>query len=187
MGRGKEGSGKRGVKARASADGGSAARRPPARQVFRTRDVARVLAVKRQWVYSCVRRGLCRPGRRGRWYEFSFQDLVILRTALGLMRSDVSPRRVRRALREFRIGGLKTSIPFHQQIMESAEFMWGAFDTNFLDRFDITYAEQPQLELSAAIAAALIVHNRESEATTIQQPCGQGSGSAWKRATSWKR
>ena len=32
--------------------------------------------------------------------------------------------RMRRALNEYRIGGLKTSIPFHQQMMNSTQFMW---------------------------------------------------------------
>ena len=36
------------------------------------------------------------------------------------------------ALNEYRIGGIKTSIPFHQEIMDSTEFIWGTFDTGFL-------------------------------------------------------
>ena len=39
--------------------------------------------------------------------------------------------RMRRALNEYRIGGIKTTVPFHQEIMESTEFMWGTFDTGF--------------------------------------------------------
>ena len=41
---------------------------------------------------------------------------------------------MRRALNEYRIGGIKTSIPFHQEIMDSPEFIWGTFDTGFLSR-----------------------------------------------------
>jgi tetratricopeptide (TPR) repeat protein len=51
-------------------------------------------------VRAIVRAGLCQPGRRGRALEFSFQDLVLLRTAHGLLQAEVPPRRVRRALRE---------------------------------------------------------------------------------------
>jgi acetyl-CoA carboxylase biotin carboxylase subunit len=95
--------------------------------------------------------------------------------------------RMRRALNEYRIGGLTTSIPFHQQMMNSTQFMWGAFDTNFLeDRFAVTYVERPEMELSAAIAAALVAHGREQAAATIHQTAATG-GSAWKRAQSWKR
>ena len=42
--------------------------------------------------------------------------------------------RMRRALNEFRIGGIQTSIPFHQEIMDSTEFIWGTFDTGYLER-----------------------------------------------------
>lgn len=45
-----------------------------------------------------VRAGLCQPSQRGRALEFSFQDLVLLRTAHGLLQADVPTRRVRRAL-----------------------------------------------------------------------------------------
>ncbi|MEZ4770649.1 MAG: acetyl-CoA carboxylase biotin carboxylase subunit [Caldilineales bacterium] len=95
--------------------------------------------------------------------------------------------RMRRALNEYRIGGIKTSIPFHQQIMSSTQFMWGAFDTNFLEeRFSVTYIERPELEMSAAIAAALVAHTGEQRATVMHHS-GQSAGSAWKRAGGWKR
>ena len=95
--------------------------------------------------------------------------------------------RMRRALNEYRIGGLKTSIPFHQQMMNSTQFMWGAFDTNFLqDRFAITYTERPEMELSAAIAAAMVEHTGEQRATVIHRSSDQG-GSSWKRSSGWKR
>lgn len=47
-----------------------------------------------------VRAGWCRPARDGRRFRFAFQDVVLLRTALGLRRAHVPANRVRRALRE---------------------------------------------------------------------------------------
>src|SRR5262245_26774680 len=47
-----------------------------------------------------VRAGWCRPGRQGRQFRFAFQDVVLLRTALGLREARVPATRVRRALRE---------------------------------------------------------------------------------------
>ena len=41
--------------------------------------------------------------------------------------------RMRRALSEYRILGLKTNIPFHLQLMDSTRFIAGAFDTHGLD------------------------------------------------------
>ena len=95
--------------------------------------------------------------------------------------------RMRRALNEYRIGGIKTSIPFHQQLLSSTQFMWGAFDTNFLEeRFSMTYIERPEMEISAAIAAALVAHSGEQRATVMHHG-GRPTGSAWKRAGGWKR
>ena len=95
--------------------------------------------------------------------------------------------RMRRALNEYRIGGIKTSIPFHQQMMNSTQFMWGTFDTNFLqDRFNVTFIERPEMELSAAIAAALVAHGKGQQATVLP-PAASQAGSSWKRGAGWKR
>jgi tetratricopeptide (TPR) repeat protein len=47
-----------------------------------------------------VQAGWCHPDKSGRAFAFQFQDLVILRTAHGLARARVPPRRVKRALSE---------------------------------------------------------------------------------------
>jgi tetratricopeptide (TPR) repeat protein len=47
-----------------------------------------------------VRAGICRPERQGRVYRFSFQDLVLLRAAQGLLAERVPTRRVKRAIAE---------------------------------------------------------------------------------------
>lgn len=73
---------------------------PPPGQVFRTAEAARILNVSQQRIRGLVRAGLCRPSRQGRNYRFSFQDLVLLRTARSLLQQKVPGRRVRRALRE---------------------------------------------------------------------------------------
>ena len=43
--------------------------------------------------------------------------------------------RGRRALDEFTIEGIKTTIPFHQKILEDERFISGNFDTGFMDNF----------------------------------------------------
>jgi len=43
-------------------------------------------------------------------------------------------RRMARALDEYIIDGIKTTIPFHQKIMKSREFIEGDVDTGFLER-----------------------------------------------------
>ncbi len=69
-------------------------------QVFRTAEVARILGMPAERVRAVARTGLCRPTRRAGLLEFSFQDLVLLRAAQGLLQAKVPTRRVRRALAE---------------------------------------------------------------------------------------
>ena len=42
-----------------------------------------------------------------------------------------------RALDEFVIEGIDTTIPFHKQLMRNPEFQAGRFDTHFLDTFQL--------------------------------------------------
>jgi acetyl-CoA carboxylase biotin carboxylase subunit len=42
-----------------------------------------------------------------------------------------------RALSEYVIEGLKTTIPFHQQLMKNKDFREGNFNTKFLETFEI--------------------------------------------------
>ena len=43
--------------------------------------------------------------------------------------------RMRRALAEYEIGGIKTTIPFFRQVMQDEEFVSGRIDTGFIPRF----------------------------------------------------
>ena len=48
--------------------------------------------------------------------------------------------KMKRALEEFIIEGVKTTIPFHIALMDNEEFRTGKFDTGLLDRFDYVSA-----------------------------------------------
>ena len=47
-----------------------------------------------------------------------------------------------RALEEFIIEGIKTTIPFHKKLMKDPDFRAGNFHTGFLDNFDIGEPEK---------------------------------------------
>jgi predicted Zn-dependent protease len=67
---------------------------------YTTRDVARLLGLSEPQVRAQARAGFLRPDRGPRnSYRFSFQDLVLLRTARELVRARVPPRRILSALR----------------------------------------------------------------------------------------
>ncbi len=70
---------------------------------YSTRQVAELLGIPAARVRSLARREFLAPGRdKQGQLRFSFQDLVLLRTANGLLEAGVQPRRVWRALRAVR-------------------------------------------------------------------------------------
>jgi acetyl/propionyl-CoA carboxylase alpha subunit len=85
--------------------------------------------------------------------------------------------RMRRALAEYRIIGIKTTVPFHIQVMNSTRYQGGQFDTNFLEQhFTLDESSRPDQVKVAAIAATLLAHQRNQQAILLQQ---RGS-SPWK-------
>jgi tetratricopeptide (TPR) repeat protein len=70
---------------------------------YTTRDVARLLGLTVAQVRAFAGDGFLTPGRGPRSeLQFSFQDLVILRTAKGLVAAKIPTGRIRRALRRLR-------------------------------------------------------------------------------------
>lgn len=107
--------------------------------------------------------------------------------------------RMRRALEETRIGGIHTTVPFHQQVMDCTRFQFGSYDTGFVDGpdgFRLVAATDSEIEMVAAVAATLIEHQHGRQAMllgTYQGSNGKGSNgrelaspshqtSAWKQA-----
>jgi len=47
-------------------------------------------------------------------------------------------KRMRRALSEFVVEGIDTTIPFHQRVFQHEAFVSGEFNTKFLEKYDLT-------------------------------------------------
>jgi acetyl/propionyl-CoA carboxylase alpha subunit len=98
----------------------------------------------------------------------------------------VALRRLRRALHEFRIGGVATDLAFLVQIVDSPAFLAGRVDTTYLDTFRPRPPADPaQLERDAALAAALLAHRKKTTPAADAQPASAWRASAW-RATAWR-
>ena len=70
--------------------------------------------------------------------------------------------RARRALQDTGVYGVKTTIPYYQEILKVDDFRLGIFDTGFVDAHPelVKYlTSRPTRELTAAIAAALSAHH----------------------------
>jgi acetyl-CoA carboxylase biotin carboxylase subunit len=90
--------------------------------------------------------------------------------------------RMRRALEEYKIIGVRTNIPFHQRLMDSHRFMGAQYDTRFVEeRFSVHAAQEsktfrPEV---AAVAASLVVHQQIERASHFIQR-GERDSSNWK-------
>ncbi len=91
--------------------------------------------------------------------------------------------RLRRALNEIRIMGVKTTIPFHQQLIESTRFQAGQFDTRFVeDRFKMQEESADHADV-AAVAATMIAHAQAKQAAEqIGRDGSNGRASIWRQA-----
>jgi acetyl-CoA carboxylase biotin carboxylase subunit len=97
--------------------------------------------------------------------------------------------RMRRALDEFRILGVRTNIPFHQKLLDSARFIGGQFDTRFVEeRFSIEEEADSsrRLDLIAAVMATLVSHDETQQAAQIVQR-NERDTSNWKWVGRWER
>jgi acetyl-CoA carboxylase biotin carboxylase subunit len=97
--------------------------------------------------------------------------------------------RMRRALEEYRIVGVRTNIPFHQTMMDSHRFMGGQYDTRFVEeRFSMKQIEESKqtFDKTAAIFATLVAHTETQRSAQIIRR-GERDTSNWKWVGRWER
>jgi acetyl-CoA carboxylase biotin carboxylase subunit len=92
--------------------------------------------------------------------------------------------RMRRAIGEYVVAGIKTNLPFHERLFEHPEFVAGKYDTGFIDRNRaalvegtlVAEADYPKLAAAIAVAA----YRSENAKSSSVSSGGQGSGlSPW--------
>jgi acetyl-CoA carboxylase biotin carboxylase subunit len=116
-----------------------------------------------------------------------YDPMISKLAAWGRNRAEAIDR-LRRALDEYAVGGIKTTLPFFREIVRDAEFVAGRLDTGFIPRFQERRTreraeERPQpaslQEDVAIIAAALAYARAQRKASPNRQPSEQ---SKWKLA-----
>jgi acetyl-CoA carboxylase biotin carboxylase subunit len=70
----------------------------------------------------------------------SYYDSLVAKLVVYAQSRDGAINKMSSALDEFTVEGIKTTIPFHRQVMRNEKFRSGKFDTSFLDTFQ--YAEE---------------------------------------------
>lgn len=138
---------------------------------YSTRDVAALLGLSADQVRSYVRAGFLAPrlGTRGE-YLFSFQDLILLRTAKGLLDAQVPPRRIRLALRKLHdqlpagrpLTGVRITAQDHQVVVRDGGEVWHPESGQIL--FDFGLSDL------ARDAASIARHEEERQSRRRQLP-----------------
>lgn len=114
---------------------------------YSTRDVAALLGIPVAMVRSYVRSGFLVPGQGARGeYRFTFQDLILLRTAKGLVEARVPPRRIVLALRNLReqlpegrsITGVRISAQGHHVVVRDGLEVWNPESGQALLDFEVS-------------------------------------------------
>jgi acetyl-CoA carboxylase, biotin carboxylase subunit len=95
------------------------------------------------------------------WEVPLFYDPMISKLATYGATREEAINRMQRALREYYVGGIHTTIPFFKAVLDDPEFRSGEVDTGFIDRYFARRAAVPPTEtadkLSQAEIAAVLV------------------------------
>lgn len=112
---------------------------------YGVRDVEKLLRLPRSTVRSLVQAGFVAPSRgpRGAW-QFSFQDLIVLRTAQELWAAKVPRRRIARSMKELRrhlpeampLSGLRICAVADRVVVREGASQWQADSGQYLLAFE---------------------------------------------------
>jgi acetyl/propionyl-CoA carboxylase alpha subunit len=97
--------------------------------------------------------------------------------------------RMKRALGEYRVIGIRTNIPFHRALLENPAFLAGEFNTQFIQDCFPPYSEievDGGLPEIAALAAVLAAHERTQRSALIIRRAKRDT-SNWKWVGRWER
>ncbi len=121
-----------------------------------------------------------------------YDPMISKLVAWGADREDAI-RRMRRALREYEIAGVKTTIPFCLWVLQHEKFCAGDFDTHFVPNYFIGNEAalqrdgQPDWKKLQAVAALAAVLERETRTPSLSAPRNNEAApsSSWKKR-GWK-
>ena len=101
-----------------------------------------------------------------------YYDPMISKLAVyGRTRAEAIDR-LRRALREYEVGGIKTTLQFFREIVEDEEFISGNLDTGFISRFNQRKKANSVDETTRdlAVIAAALAQNKKQNTIAAAEP-----------------
>jgi len=110
----------------------------------------------------------------------SFYDPLISKLSVWAPTRERAVARMRRALSEYVVTGIRTNLPFHEKLFAHPDFVAGNYDTGFLERHRDLLLGYPRVpagdERSVAVAVA-IAASRMERATGVSVATSGESGS----------
>ncbi len=135
-------------------------------------EVREILGLSRAVIAGLIEAGFVHPVRgKRREYRFSFQDLVVMRTARALAAAKLAPRRISRSLKRLReqlptevpLAGLRIAAVGNSVVVEEGASQWQADSGQYMLCFEVaasasgrvTFLDNGEASLGAADAAFL--------------------------------
>ncbi len=113
-----------------------------------------------------------------------YYDPLISKLLTWAPTRELAIARMERALAEYDIEGIRTTIPFHKAVMESAAFRDGEFDTSYVDEvfFPIYAGRAMALSDVAAVAAALVRESEKDQMQPLEIAAAGTSRTGWRQS-----
>jgi acetyl-CoA carboxylase biotin carboxylase subunit len=124
---------------------------------------------------------------QGATVTVNYDPMIAKLVARGQDRQEAIDR-LRRALQEFVVKGIKTSIPFHLRVLGHPLFAEGRYDTGFIDQHmdggkgggSAATGEEQRVAVMLAAIAAYRRDKERSERAAQHRGGGSGSGQPWR-------
>jgi acetyl-CoA carboxylase biotin carboxylase subunit len=108
-----------------------------------------------------------------------YDPLISKLVAYGYSRRDAILR-MRRAVSEYRVLGIKTTLPFFERVLRHPAFVAGDFDTSFVEKAFAESDRKRTRPIEVAVAAAAISAFRARQAMRLGSANGDGAVSPWR-------
>lgn len=156
---------------------------------FTLKSVQQMLGLSRTTISAFIAAGFVTPerGQRGE-HRFSFQDLMLLRTAYGLQQASIPPRKILKSLiklkkdlpEEVPLTGLRITAVGDKVVVRDRSGQWSAESGQLLMDFEVAQLAGTVSFLSATTSAAEVDWFKKGESLELTDRCA--AEEAYKRA-----
>ena len=117
----------------------------------------------------------------GGWMVPMEYDPLLAKLSVWAGAREAAIERMRRALGEYEVSGIRTNLGFFREILQDGEFRAGRLHTGFIDEFFERHpaAPQPSGDLSAIAAVAAALHTRSQNGMPPTGAAGPSAASPW--------